>query len=212
MTRSGTNRYTGSLVWSATNSALDANTWANNRAIDSKTGAWKPVTPAWNNTHEFTMSIGGPIVKNKTFFFALYDGVLVNGRTTQNPLVLTPCARNGIFRYFDSGLDTNGVPIPSWNNGNITQTLQATGATPTIQVVDAQGNPLKPAFNPGAQGSGNQFNGQLRYVSVFGPVTNPSALNADCSNAQIGSAATSTGTWDTNRKAVDPTGFVNKVM
>ena len=25
-------------------------------------------------------------------------------------------------------------------------------------------------------------------------------------------AATSTGTWDTNRKAVDPTGFVNKVM
>ena len=26
LTRSGTNRYTGSLVWSATNSALDANT------------------------------------------------------------------------------------------------------------------------------------------------------------------------------------------
>ncbi len=47
---------------------------------------------------------------------------------------------------------------------------------------------------------------------MFGPVTNPSALNADCSNAQIGSAPTSTGTWDTNRKAVDPTGFVNKVM
>ena len=78
------------------------------------------------------MSIGGPIVKNKTFFFALYDGVLVNGRTTQNPVVLTPCARNGIFRYFDG-----------WNNGNTTQTLAATGATPTIQVVDALGNPLQ---------------------------------------------------------------------
>jgi hypothetical protein len=201
LTRSGTNRYTGSLVWSATNSALDANTWSNNRNVDAKTGAWAPIKPAWNNTHEFTMSLGGPIVKNKTFFFALYDGVLVNGRTTQNPLVLTPCARNGIFRYFDG-----------WNNGNTTQTLQATGGTPTIQVVDPLGNPLTPAFNPGAQNSTNPFTGQLRYVSVFGPVTNPTALNADCSNAQIGSAPTTTGTWDTNRKAVDPTGFVNKVM
>ena len=201
LTRSGTNRYTGSLVWSATNSALDANTWSNNRAIDSKTGAWKPIKPNWTNAHEFTLSIGGPIVKNKTFFFALYDGVIVNARTTQNPLVLTPCARNGIFRYFDG-----------WNNGNTTQTLQATGGTPTIQVVDALGNPLKPAFNPGAQDPSNPFTGQLRYVSLFGPVTNPTALNAECSNAQIGSAPTSTGTWDTNRKAVDPTGFVNKVM
>ena len=201
MTRSGTNRYSGSLVWSATNSALDANTWSNNRAVDAKTGAWNPTKPNWTNAHEGTLSFGGPIIKNKTFFFALYDGVVVNARTTQNPVVLTPCARNGIFRYFDG-----------WNNGNTTQTLQATGATPTIQVVDALGNPLRPAFNPGLQDSTNPFTGQLRYVSVFGPVTNPSALNADCSNAQIGAAPTSTGTWDTNRKAVDPTGFVTKVM
>jgi hypothetical protein len=201
LTRSGTNRYTGSLVWSATNSALDANTWSNNRAIDSKTGAWKPIKPNWTNAHEFTLSIGGPIVRNKTFFFALYDGVIVNARTTQNPVVLTPCARNGIFRYFDG-----------WNNGNTTQTLAATGATPTIQVVDALGNPLKPAFNPGVQDSSNPFTGQLRYVSLFGPVTNAATINADCSNAQVGSASTPTGTWDVNRKAVDPTGFVNKVM
>src|SRR5262245_38681753 len=33
LTRSGTNRYTGSVVWSGTNSALDANTWTNNRNI-----------------------------------------------------------------------------------------------------------------------------------------------------------------------------------
>ena len=45
LTRSGTNRYTGSLVWSATNSALDANTWNNNRATDPTTGAWKPTKP-----------------------------------------------------------------------------------------------------------------------------------------------------------------------
>ena len=201
LTRSGTNRYSGSLVWSATNSALDANTWSNNRAVDSKTGAWKPTKPNWTNAHEYTLSMGGPIVRNKTFFFALYDGVNVNARTTQNPVVLTPCARNGIFRYYDG-----------WNNGNTTQTLAATGATPTIQVVDALGNPLTPAYNPGAQTSSNPFTGQLRYVSVFRPVTNASTMNADCSNAQFGASPTATGTWDVNRKAVDPTGFVAKVM
>src|SRR5262245_11264522 len=168
LTRSGTNRYSGSLVWSATNSALDANTWANNRTVDSKTGAWKPTQPNWNNSHEYTASLGGPIVKNKTFFFALFDGVIVNARTTQNPVVLTPCARNGIFRYFDG-----------WNNGNVTQALQATGGTPTIQVVDTLGNPLRPSFNQGTQ---DPFTGQLRYVSVFGPVTNI-PTKPDCSDA-----------------------------
>jgi hypothetical protein len=29
--------------------ALDANTWSNNRQVDSKTGAWKPATPDWLN-------------------------------------------------------------------------------------------------------------------------------------------------------------------
>jgi len=200
LTRSGTNRYSGSLVWSGTNSALDANTWNNNRTVDSRTGAWKPTVPNWTNTHQSTASFGGPIVKNKTFFFGLFDGLIVNARTTQNPQVLTPCARNGIFRYFDG-----------WNSGNITQTLTATGATPTIQAVDATGNALRPAYNPGAQDAGNPFTGQLRYVSLFGPVTN-TPTRPDCSDAQVGRANTATGTWDTYRTSVDPTGFVNTVL
>jgi hypothetical protein len=196
MTRSGTNQYHGSAVWSATNSALDANTWANNRTTDAKTGAWKPTKPNWTNAHEYTLSLGGPIVKNKTFFFALWDGDIVNARTTQNPVVLTPCARNGIFRYFDN-----------WNNGNVTQTLTATGGTPTIQVVDTLGNPLKPAFNPnGPQDASNPFTGQLRYASVFGPVTNI-PTKPDCSDAIVGGTP-----WDTFRTQQDPTGFVAKVL
>ena len=106
LTRSGTNQYHGSGAWYVRNSALDANTWNNNRQIDPKTGAWKPTTPDWSNNHQLTGSIGGPIVKNKTFFFALWDSALVNGRTSPNSLVLTPCARNGIFRYYDSGSES----------------------------------------------------------------------------------------------------------
>src|SRR5215831_6104507 len=53
LTRSGTNRYTGSAVWAVRNSALDANTWANNR---------NGIKPDWLNRHQATVSYGGPII------------------------------------------------------------------------------------------------------------------------------------------------------
>jgi len=202
MTRSGSSQFHGTAAWTVRNTALDANTWANNRAVDPKTGAWKPTEPNWYNNHQFTASVGGPIVKNKTFFFALWDNTLIHGRTTQNPVVLTPCARNGIFRYFDN-----------WNNGNFFTTPQTTGTTPTIPVVDAIGNPVTPTNNPNtAPFNGSPFTGSLHYVSPFGTVLNPTALNADCSNAQIGPASTPTGTWDQYRKGLDSTGFVTKLL
>ncbi len=197
MTRSGTNDFHGTGVWTARNTALDANTWNNNRQVDPKTGAWKPTQPDWANNHQLTASYGGPIVKNKTFFFALWDSYLVNGRTVQNPVVLTPCARKGIFRYYDG-----------WNNGNFFQATQATGSTPTIAVVDPVGNPAPPATNP----DGSRFTGSLHYVSVFGTVLNPATVNPDCSNVQVGPAPTANGAWDTYRTGVDSTGFVTKLL
>jgi hypothetical protein len=186
LSRSGTNQYHGAGVWFVRNTALDANTWTNNRQVDSKTGAWKPTTPDWANLHQLTGSLGGPIIKNKTFFFALYDQYIVGARTTQNPVVLTPCARNGIFRYFDG-----------WNNGNVTAAT-VLGTTPTTAVVDALGNPVPPATNP---------TGPLRYVSVFGPVTN-TPTRPDCSDAIVNPGTN----FDPNRKALDTTGYVTKVL
>src|SRR5438128_5380548 len=66
-TRSGTNQYKGSAVWSVRNSALDANTWTNNKTIDPKTGGWKATPLDYNNRHQYTLSLGGPIIKNRTF-------------------------------------------------------------------------------------------------------------------------------------------------
>lgn len=196
LTRSGTNQFRGTAAWFARNSALDANTWQNNRQVDQRTGAWNPTKPDWSNTHQFTGSYGGPLVKNKTFFFALWDMALVNGRTNQNPVVLTPCARNGIFRYFDN-----------WNNGNALQVTQSTTATPLIAVVDGLGNPVQPATNP----DGSKFTGALHYASVFGklPAGLPAA-DSECSNI---AALVQPGTpWDTFRTKVDSTGFVTKLL
>ena len=197
-TRSGTNQFSGSAVWSVRNTALDANTWANNRAVDSRTGEWKPTPKDWINRNQYTLSFGGPLIRNKTFFFVLWDGMIVNERLVQNPTVLTPCARNGIFRHFDT-----------WNNGNAFQVTQATGTTPTIAVVDGVGNPLRPATNPGADQNPttNPFTGTLRYASVFGPLQNPVPPKQTVPMPIVQGAP-----WDTNRKAMDSTGFVSKLL
>ena len=71
-TRSGTNQYRGSAVWNITNSALDANTWPANKNVAH--GVWTPTAPNWRNEHEYSVSLGGPIRKNKTFFFTSYEG------------------------------------------------------------------------------------------------------------------------------------------
>src|SRR5215475_6746337 len=90
-TRSGTNQFHGGLVWDAQNSALDAHSWS-----DNQTGA----TPLWRNQPEMTARLGGPIVKNKTFFFGLFDKQYATIKEAYTAFTLTPCARRGIYRYF----------------------------------------------------------------------------------------------------------------
>jgi hypothetical protein len=189
LTKSGTNQYHGAAVWDIQNTALDSNQWDNNR---------NNVTPPWRNMHQYTLSLGGPIQKNKTFFFALWNQQIARLRDNYVPLALTPCARKGIFRYFDK-----------WTNGRYGVQTSTAGATPTIAVVDFSGNPVTPATNP----DGTPFTGRLHYASVFGTVANESTMAADCSNAIVNTATgVSGGGWDTYRKAVDPSGYIDHFL
>jgi hypothetical protein len=185
-TKSGGNKWHGSAVWNVQNTALDPNTWDNNR----KTPV---VDPPWRNLHEGTVSASGPIVKNKSFFFVLYNFQIANTRSTYNAMSLTPCARKGIFRYYDN-----------WNNQNAlysdsSSAASAATANPYIAVVDAQGNPRPPSTNP----DGTAANGILRYASPFGTISNLSTLAPDCSNAQVSGAP-----WQAIRPTQDPSGFI----
>jgi hypothetical protein len=62
--KSGTNRFHGSTFLYGHNELLDANTWTNDY-----TGTPKPQQRAW----DYGFSIGGPIFKNKTFFFGAFE-------------------------------------------------------------------------------------------------------------------------------------------
>src|SRR5215475_12812716 len=157
-TRSGTNQFRGSAVWNIQNAILNSNTWAQNETH----------TPLnWLADNQGTISGGGPIIKNKTFFYSLWDMNFNRQRAYTSAVVLTPCAKNGIFRYFDG-----------WNNAPANATTVAFG-TPSTAVVDLAGNPVTPTTNP----TGGAYTGKLEYISVFGALPpNLPAANADCSN------------------------------
>src|SRR4029453_4533921 len=133
---SGTNRFTGAAVWNIKNSALNANTWSNNNNLDFF-GAWSPNQPNWQNNHQYSLSLGGPIVRNKTFFYVLWDQQINYQRNLTTASVMTDTARQGIFRY-----------NPGLTNGNAESDTTKTGNNPTIAVVDFAGNPKRPSTNP----------------------------------------------------------------
>jgi hypothetical protein len=64
VTKSGTNQFHGSAFEYFRNNAMDARNFFNTTAV--------PQNPFHNN--QFGGSLGGPIVRNKTFFFASYEG------------------------------------------------------------------------------------------------------------------------------------------
>jgi hypothetical protein len=119
-TRSGGNEYHGALFWANNNSAFNANNYFQNLQG----------TPTdYANRNQFGGRIGGPIKKNKLFFFFLTDDQRYLGKTNTVALVLTPTARQGTFRYLTSGSPGGG----SRNNGN------AFSTTPSV---DLNGNIL----------------------------------------------------------------------
>ena len=200
-TKGGTNRYTGSAVWNIQNSALNANSWDNNNdtAVVNGVTVWQPTRPDWRNTHDVTLTYGGPIVRNKTFFFASWEQQRSNTRALQTNTVWTDAARQGIFRYWEQ-----------WNPANAAAAVPpfpAPTATATAPAVDYAGNPVKPTLNP----NNTPYTGVLRCFSVFGGVkTDGSPFTAaDCPG---GTAVTNTTPWDSFRPAPDSTGYIAKIL
>ncbi|MGA3126305.1 MAG: carboxypeptidase regulatory-like domain-containing protein [Candidatus Korobacteraceae bacterium] len=66
VTKSGTNKFHGNAQWWWNGVSMNANDWMNKNL-----GASKP----FSNNNQWATSVGGPIFKNRTFFFADYEGV-----------------------------------------------------------------------------------------------------------------------------------------
>ena len=90
--RRGGNQFRGALYEYLQNSQLNSNTWENNR-----TGQLK--APIRDN--RFGGRIGGPIFKDKTFFFANYEGRRFANVTQLTRTVPTDTLKQGILQFKD---------------------------------------------------------------------------------------------------------------
>src|SRR5438309_1768589 len=128
-TRPGTNSLHGSVFYFNRNTDYNANEWFSNYE-----GRNRPDL----KLNEYGFAVGGPIVKNKTFFFGSFQnnqikqtepisatnvGIALFGA----PTVYTSPARNGMFRFVRGAINVGGTTV--------------TGNSPLL--VDASGN-LKP--------------------------------------------------------------------
>ncbi len=108
VTKSGTNDLHGSVLWFNRNKEYAAKNFF-------ATGLPNPPF----NRNEFGYSVGGPIVKNKTFFFHSYEGLRERTARTNTLSVATQAMRSGNFAGLPviidplSGLPFEGNQIPA---------------------------------------------------------------------------------------------------
>jgi hypothetical protein len=138
-TRSGTNQFRGALFWTNRNPVLDSNTFANNFNHEQKN---------YLNRNQFGGRLGGPLIKNRTFFFFLYEGMRSVQREVVVSTVLTGPARQGIYRYFPGVQSANaGANVPTVDlNGNPVRPPTATGDLQTLNVFSR--DPYRTGFDP----------------------------------------------------------------
>src|SRR5437660_3954420 len=117
ITRSGTNQIHGSAYEFVRNSALDARNF-----FDDPT---QPIPPYKRN--QFGGAVGGPIIKNRTFFFADYEANRSNKGISTLVTVPSQAARNGNLVGGPVTVDPNAaayltfypVPLPQNTSGDL---------------------------------------------------------------------------------------------
>jgi len=133
----GTNQFHGNAFWQTQNSAFNANTYTNN-------AQGIPKSPY--HISDFGGSLGGPMWKNKVFFFGNYEQEYVPGNVTGYADVLSTAAQNGNFSYVES--------CPSGSPSNC-----ANGSTNTVNVLSvAQANGFPYQVNSIIASEFNQIN------------------------------------------------------
>lgn len=147
VTRSGTNRFTGSVFEYYQTPGLNANEYENNLNNLPKRKFVQ---------HIFGGSVGGPIIKDRFFFFTNLQFLRASETRSVTSNVFTAQARQGLFRYVVGGRN---------NPAGVS------GAS-----VDASGNPLLP--NCGGTVTTN-------CIATYNIANNPSGVGIDSRLGQI---------------------------
>lgn len=123
VTKHGTNQFHGHLFEDFRNTDLNANSWINN-ATNLPRNILK--------LNEFGGNVGGPVWKNKLFFFGTWSQSIQPVTNSVTSTVLNPSAQQGVFSYKDSTgaiqsvnvLNVGGAAgLPSKTNSSVANSL-----------------------------------------------------------------------------------------
>ncbi len=156
VTRAGTNQFHGSLFEFHRNTVFNANEFFNNSAGVNRSPLLR---------HQFGGRIGGPIFRDKTFFFFGYQQTRESKGVSVNRTVYTTEARQGIFRFLDN---LQAIPERVAANPNLIRSVNLLRCDSAVQT--ALGRPcVDSRFNLTTPATPDQFiTGQ-----VFGAIPLP---------------------------------------
>jgi hypothetical protein len=117
VTPSGTNTFRGAIFETNRNSKFSANSFFNNAAEVAKPEL---------NRNQFGGRIGGPILRNKLFFFFNYEGWRQKTQTARNLTIpANPDFFNGVFRYVANNGTVQSVNVMQLSGLRVDPKMQA---------------------------------------------------------------------------------------
>jgi hypothetical protein len=130
ISKSGTNTFHGSGYWYHQNSALNANTWDLNHTPDGKGNPFTKKPSDHDNRAGFTL--GGPIWRNKTFFFGNYEIRRFPQSAQITRIVPTDTLKQGILTF--NGVQYNLASSTACGpSGGLRCDPRGIGISPTIK-------------------------------------------------------------------------------
>ncbi len=156
--KSGTNEFHGSVFEFNRNDAYDANNWFNNRAGRKKADLTQ---------NQFGATFGGPIIKDKTFFFADYQGLRITSGQTYLSTVPSTRMRAGDFSEISRVIydpltgrpfPGNVIPESRWDPASKNIMQQLYPEPNTAGSIGAGGQPINNyLITPNLEREDNQF-------------------------------------------------------
>ena len=128
VTKMGTNSWTGTAYEYLRHDGLNANTWFRNRDLPPDPATGKAPK---DKLRQYSQGVaqGGPILKNKAFFFFNYEEQRAPAESTLQRVILSPDASAGIFSYNVGG---------AARQVNLLQLAAANGQLATPDPVDGE--------------------------------------------------------------------------
>lgn len=157
VTKRGSNQYHGLFYEDFRNTVLNANSWSDNATTNAAgVGVARPITK-YNN---FGGNVGGPILKNKLFFFATFSEQKNPNTSIVTSSYLMPLAQQGIYQY--------AGPTGAFQQVNLFQIAASAG--------------LPSALNPVISSQISQINGIVSKGLTAPVVSDPNISNYTFTN------------------------------